>query len=283
MENMKNLTLKMDNNAQIISLLSRNIEIVNKVSKFQAAVDQLHSNQKKLEDLHALISKDTTTIEKVKHDRRKELEERTMAVIRIMQVFAHDKKKSKLQSRLYHLTSEYVQNCMDMELIKISKKIWMIANKSGGYALTFVDKIKSALNPENLKATNKFEKEFGLNSAMIKNIEEASLSFIEAFLLYEVAMKEKEKVSLKIKKINKQTKKLLADKIDQFALLFEKDKPAFYNDYHELREIQLQKKVKETMNQETDFPDLLLDKDQVNQAAPKLKPRTPRKTNPKTN
>jgi len=280
MKNMKNLTLKLDGNAQIIGLLSRNIEILNKISKFQVAVEKLNSNQKKLVDLHTLISKDITAIEKVKNDRRKELEDRTMTVIRIMQVFAHDKKKKKLQRRLYHLTSEYVQNCLDMELIKISKKIWLIANKFGGYAFTFLSKIKSSLNPDNLKATNKFEKEFGLNASMIKNIEEANISFIEAMLLYLGEMEEKEKVAMKMKEINKQTKKLLANKIDRFALLFESENPVFYKEYRQLRDKQLQKPVKELLDQESNPINILDEEVPMNQVKPKLKPKTHLKPNP---
>ncbi len=280
MENIKNLTLKMEGNALLIDLLTKNIEIVNSVSKFQSALEQLNSNQQKLEYLNALLNKDVTSVEKVKNDRRKALEDRTMVVIRIMQVFAHDKKKSKLQSRLYHLNSEYVQNCTDMELIKISKRIWRIANKTGGYALTFVDKIKSALNPENLKATNKFEKEFGLNSSMIRNIEEANISFIEAMLIYDDAMNEKEERALKMKKINKQIKKLLANKIDRLALMFENDNPGFYADYRELRDKQLQKQKKETNDQKTNFSELLQGE---NQAKPKLKRKSIQKSNSETN
>ncbi len=270
MENIRNLTLKMDGNEQIISLLSRNDAIVKMVSKFQVAVEELNSKQKKLEYQHALLGKDLSPIEKLKNDRRKELEDRTMTAVRIMQVFAHDKEKSKLQAKLFHITSEYIQNCLDMELIKLSKNIWLIANKHGGYALTFIDKIKSALNPENLKITAKFEKEFGLNQDMLRNIEDANLSFIEAMLLFEEAMNEKEDLLIKIKKINKQIKKLLADKVDHLALMFETDHPDFYNEYRVLRDKQLQKQPKEANDQETDFADLLLDDVQLK---PTLKPR----------
>ena len=279
MENIKDLTLKLEGNAQVINILSNNAEIVNKVSKFQVAVEQLNSNQQKLVELHALLSRDITPVEKVYNDRRKDLEEKTMSVIRIMQVFAHDKKKNKLQRRLYHLTTEYIQSCPDMDLIKLSKKIWLMANKFGGYALTFVTKIKASLNPDHSKATNKFEKEFGLNSVMIRNIEEANIRFIDAMLNYTGVLKQKEKVAMKIKKINKQTKKLLANKIDRFALLFETENPDFYNEYCGLRDKQLQKKVKATVAQETDFSELLVNENQLNVTEPKPKPK--RKTTPK--
>lgn len=266
MENMKNLSIKIEGNEQIISLLARNEEIVKMVSKFQVAVEELNAKQKKLEYHHALLGKDLTPVEKVKNDRRKALEDTTIVVARIMQVFAHDKEKSKLQAKLFHITSEYIQNCLDMELIKLSKNIWLMANKHGGYALTFVDKIKSALNPDNLKITGKFEKEFGLNQAMLRDIEEANISFIEAMLRFEDAMNEKEDLLIKIKKINKQIKKLLADKIDHLTMLFEKDHPNFYNEYQALRDKQLQKQPKESNDQETDFAELLLDNNLVKPA-----------------
>jgi len=280
MENIENFTLKVDRNAQVIGILSRHAEVWNKVSKFQAAVDQLNSNQKKLVDLLALLNKDITAAEEAKNERRKELEDRTMTLVRIMQVFAHDKKKGKLQRKLYHLNYEYIENCLDLELINISKEIWLIANKVGGYALTFKSKIKSALDPDLLKATSKFEKEFGLSAEMIKNLEEAMLSFIKAMIPYNQEMTEKEKVAMKMKEINKKTKKLLSNKIDGFVLMFENESPAFHKEYYELREDHYYKYVKETINQEVDFQNLLLDDNLMTPAEPKVKHKKIQDPNP---
>jgi hypothetical protein len=287
MENIENFTLKMDRNAQVIGILSRHAQVWNKVSKFQTAVDQLNTNQKKLVDLQVLLNKDIDSIEKTKDEKRKELEDRTMTLVRIMQVFAHDKKKAKLQRKLYNLTYEYIENRLDLELIEISKTIWLIANKFAGYALTFVSKIKAALDPDNVKAINKFEKEFGLNPDMIKNLEDSILGFIKAMLPYNLEMAEKEKVATKMKEINKKTKKLLTNKIDRFVLMFENENPGFYREYQDLREDHYFKHVKETINQETDFQDLLLDENEMveTKAKPKskLKPQNPQKVNPETN
>jgi len=283
MEKIENLSLKMERNAQVISVLSRNAEVWNKVSKFQTAVDRLISNQEKLVELQALLNKDISVVEKAKNERRKELEDKTMTLVRIMQVFAHDKKKGKLQRKLFHLTYEFVENCMDLELIDISKEIWLLANKFGGYALTFVSKIKAALDPENVKATNKFEKEFGLNPDMIKNLEEAILNFIKAMFPYNKEMEEIGKVGMKMKQINKKTKKLLANKIDRLVLMFENENPGFYKEYHELREEHYFKHVKETINQETDFNELLPIENELDEVKPKSKAKNRQKDNPETN
>jgi hypothetical protein len=200
-----------------------------------------------------------------------------------MQVFAHDKKKKKLQSQVNHLTSEYIENCLDLELVKISKKIWLMTNEFGGYAITFVNKIKAALNPDILKAANKFETEFGLGPDMIKNLEESILSFIKAMLQYKSEMDQKGKVVVKMKKVNKKIKKLLENKIDRLVLMFENENPGFYKEYHELREDHHYKHVKETINQETDFQDLLLDENELIEAKPKQKPKNHQKVNPETN
>ncbi len=271
MENIENFTLKMDRNMQVIDILSRYANVWQKVAKFQTAVDRLISNQDKLVELQALLNKDITAIEKTKNERRKELEDRTMTLVRIMQVFAHDKKKEKLQRKLYHLNYEYIENCQDLELIEISKKIWLVVNKFGGYALTFVSKIKAALDPENAKATNKFEKEFGLNPDMIKNLEEAILNFIKAIFPYNEEMAEKEKVGMKMKQINKKTKKLLFNKIDRLVLMFENENPAFYMEYQMLREDHHHQHIKETINQETDFQELLLGDNEPVETKTKLK------------
>lgn len=283
MENIENFNLKMDRNMQVIGILSRNAGVWKKVSKFQAAVDQLNSNQEKLVELQGLLNKDITAIEKAKNERRKELEDRTMTVVRIMQVFAHDKKKAKLQRKLFHLTYQFVENCLELELVEISKKIWLIANKFGGYAITFVSKVKAALDPENVKATNKFEKEFGLNPDMIKNLEDAILNFIKATIPYNNEMAEKEKVAIKMKQINKKTKKLLTNKIDRLVLMFENENPGFYNEYYNLREDHHNKQAKDSINQETDFNELLPVENELVETKPKSKAKNLQKVNPEIN
>jgi len=280
MENIENFSFKMDRNMRVIGILSRNAGVWKKVSKFQAAVDQLNSNQEKLVELQGLLNKDISSIEKIKNERRKELEDRTMTVVRIMQVFAHDKKKAKLQRKLFHLTYQFVENCLDLELVEISKKIWLIANKFGGYAITFVSKVKAALDPENVKATNKFEKEFGLNPDMIKNLEDAILNFIKATIPYNIEMAEKEKVAIKMKQINKKTKKLLTNKIDRLVLMFENENPDFYNEYYNLREDHRNKQAKDSINQETDFQELLQDENILVETKPKSK--ASKKTEPES-
>ena len=278
MGNIKDFTSKLDGNAKIISFLSDNAEILNRVSRFQVAVKKLSAIQKKLKALNSKLGKDTTDIEKDKNNRREELVAVTIPVIRIMQVFAHDKEKENLQRRLYFLTPEFIHNFLDHELIKTSKKIWLIASKYGGYSRTFSSKIKSLLNPDRSKATIKFEKEYGLHSDMIKNLEEAILRFIEALLLYDGEMAEKEKVALKIKKINKQTKKLLADKIDRFAILFESENPDFFNEYSRLRGNQFRKQVKESLELEADPINILVEEVPENQAELIVKSKTSRKS-----
>ena len=243
MEKFKDFNSKLQSNAQIIDVLSKNLEFLNKKSRFHDHYELLVSNHKRLINLNLLFSKDITSVEKIKNDRKNELLDKTMLVIRVLQVFATDKKKKNLQLRLEHLTPEFFHDSSDMDLIKVSKKIWLIANKHGGYATTFVNKIKSALNPENSKANLKFEKKYGLIPEMIKNIEEANINFIDSFIQYQGVVKEKENAILEMKMIFKDSKKLLAKKIDKFALLFESTNPAFFKEYSRAREKQLQKVV----------------------------------------
>jgi hypothetical protein len=250
MENKKNYIEKLDGYAKIINLLSSNDQILKKVSRFQNATDQLISNQKKLIELHPQLNKDITSIEKARIKRRAELIDKNLPVLRIMQAFVFDKKKKKLQNQLDYLTLDYIRKCPDKELIKISKKIWLMATKYSGYATTYVDKIKTTLHPDETNAILKFKNEYGLKPEMIKAIEDSNIKFIESILLYQGAMKEKEKVALKMKKINKETKNLLSDKIDRFALLFEKESPNFFLEYRILREKQAPEESTKDSDQE---------------------------------
>ena len=263
MENNNDFSIKLDRNAQIIGLLSKYSIVWNNNGKFQHVYDQLVSNQVKLEELNVLINKDLSTFDNEKNIRRKELEEKVLTIVRIMQTFANDKKKMKLQQRLYHLNLEYIQNCLDDELIKIAKKNWLLANKFGGYALSFANKIKAALNPENLKIISKFEKKFGLNPEKIKNLEDALLRFIEANVLYQIELEEKERLADKIKEINKQSKKLIFKKVDQFALLVEIDQPDFYKEYRNLKIDLFSKNDGDINDKNQEIIDLDLDPDQV--------------------
>ena len=256
MEKIKNFHSKLEENAQIIDVLSKNHEILNKVSRFHDHYEVLLSNQKKLIDLNLMFSKDLTSVEKFKNSKRNELIDNTMIVIRVMHAFATDNHKKKLQVRLEHLTPEFLHDCPDLELIKVSKKVWLIANQYGGYSTTFADKIKSALNPENSKANLKFETKYGLLPEMIKNIEESTIGFIESMLQYQEAMKAKELVANEMKMNFKQSKKLLTNKIDKFALLFEKKNPKFYTEYSQAREKQNKKTIAEIVEQELEFQDI---------------------------
>ena len=271
MESINEFSTKLDRNAQIIGLLSKYSTVWNNNTKFQHVYDQLVSNQVKLEEMLVLFGKDLTTFEKELKNRRTELEGNVLIIVRIMQTFANDKKKIKLQQRLYHLNLEYIQNSPDDELIKIAKKNWLLANKFGGYALTFANKIKAALNPEKLKIINKFEKKFGLNPEKIKNLEEALLRFIEANVLYQVELEDKEKLADKIKEINKQSKKLILKKVDRFALLVEIDQPEFYIEYHHFKKDYYPKNDGENTDINKETTDSVLDIKQIGKKEPKPK------------
>lgn len=117
---------------------------------------------------------------------------------------------------------------------------------------------------------------------MIKNLEDAIINFIKAMLPYKSEMAEKEKAALKMKEIHKKTKKLLTDKIDGFVLMFEDRNPGFYKEYRDLRQDHHYKHVKETINQETDFHDLLHVENEIDEAKPKPKPKNRQKANPET-
>jgi hypothetical protein len=274
---MKDLTLKLDRNDKIIDLLSQNIEILNKVSRFQTAVKQLEYYQKKLLDFISRMEKDLTILEKDKDDQREALIELLIPVIRIMQVFAHDRKKENLQQKLYFLTPENIQDASDTELVKISKKIWLAATKFGGYSLSFSSKIKSLLDSDNSTDTIKFEKEYGLSPNMIKNLEKAILSFIKSMVVFQGEKDEKEKLATKVKKFNRLTKKLISNKIDRFAILFESENPDFYQQYCEIRGDKLKKQEKESLDQESDPIDILAEEPPISKVKPKRKPKSPKK------
>lgn len=242
MDKINELALKLDNNAQIINLLSRAVEIVTETSRFQIYVEQLISKQKKLVALNALLCQDITP-NKDKLDSRKELADITFQVIRIIQAFAFNKKKINLQKRLKSFTSEYIQSCSDKELIIISKKIWLIANKYGGATTTPSRKRKYPVNSDNSTVNINFEKEYGLSPSIIKNLDEAKIRFIGSITSSKNDLKEKEKVARRIKFLLKQTEKLLTNKIDHILLLYKTEKPNFYQEYRWLRDNQIHEPV----------------------------------------
>jgi hypothetical protein len=246
-------TLKLDKNTQIIDVFSRNEEIVNRFSRFKIAVEQLNLNQKKLMVFSSVLTSNSTdSSEKSKNNCRIELVSRILPVITILQVFAYDRKKKKLQNQLKCLTSDYIKNSTDIELVKISKKIWMVANKYGAYSLAFIKKIKSSKNIDKSKAIIKLENGYGLVPEMVKNIEEANIRFIESLLIFRGELKERENILNKIKKNNKQADRLLVNKIDRFMMLVDKENSGFYKEYFQEREKQLlsglkEKKLKEEL------------------------------------
>ncbi len=251
MKDFKDFNSKLDGISQIIGVLSKNLEILKKVSKFGDHYDEINQNYKKLIDLHVLYCKDISTLETRINSRRHELLDKTMTVIKVLQVYATDKEKTNLQLRLELLSFEYLNDCSDLELIKISKKVWLTATKVGGYSTTFLKRIKSALNPENSKANLKFEKKYGLTSEMIKDIEEAIISFIESMVIYQQAFNKKINLSGEMKQVFKETKKLLSKKTDKFVLLYQKSNPDFYKEYNQVRELQIKKPLIMPANEES--------------------------------
>lgn len=258
MDYIKLNTLKLDSNAHIINVLSNHIDMVNKSSGFQTAVEQLNTNQKKLEKLYTLLRKDINDTEKAKNEIRISLLKIVSPVITIMQIFAYDNNKKNLAKRLESISSEYLQNCTDLELINISKKLWMSANKFGGYSLAFIN--KSSIFSEKLKSIQELEKNYGLIPDMIKNIESENIKFIEALLHYNEELDEKVKTVRKIKKTSNKIDSLLKNRIDRFVLLCEYENSEFYKNYQEARENQKripvsEEKSSDSITDSTNNPD----------------------------
>jgi hypothetical protein len=268
--------LELDNNAQIISILSENIEITNKISGFQKEILKLNSYQEKMTDLFSQLGKDTLVIEKSKNERRNDLVKKTLPVITMLELFAYDKKKKKLSKRLRNLTPDHIQKSSDYKIIKISKFIWTIANKHGNYSLAFINKSKNTLNNYKSKSTL-FKNRYGLSPEMIKSIEEANIKFIDSLLIYEDELKKNEKIIKKIKRINKQTEKLLLNKVDRYVLIFENENPEFIRKYLKAREKQLLKNTGEDNSNndpENQSKKSSLKKTVAKKVHPRVRPRT---------
>jgi hypothetical protein len=251
MGNIEKLKTKFNLNTQILNVLDKEAEILKTASMFQNAVDQLSSNQKILKDLNVLIVKDISNIEKNKNDIRKELLKSTIMVTLILQVFAFDTGKKKLKERLEYLTSDYIRQSSDTELVKIAKKILLLANKYSGISVKSTGKSKLESKVEPVTTIVKFEKEYGLYPEMVKNIEESRIRFIESMNLYLDEMKEKRKMAINVKVLTKQNEKLLKEKIDRFVLLFEMEKPDFFNEYQQLRGIRAPEKTAKKQTQKS--------------------------------
>jgi hypothetical protein len=64
-------------------------------------------------------------------------------------------------------------------------------------------------------------------------------------------MKEKRKMAINVKVLTKQNEKLLKEKIDRFVLLFEMEKPDFFNEYQQLRGIRAPEKTAKKQTQKS--------------------------------
>ena len=84
---------------------------------------------------------------------------------------------------------------------------------------------------------------------MIQNLEDSILNFITAMHPFNEEIENHGKVVLKMKKINKKTKKLIRNKIDQQVHNFENENPTFYNEYFDLKD-HFYKQIKEALNEE---------------------------------
>ena len=78
------------------------------------------------------------------------------------------------------------------------------------------------------------------------------------------------KLALKMKKIDKKTKRKLINKIDRLVCNLENDNPAFYNEYFDLKD-RFYKKIEETLIEESAFPEILVDENQITRLDPEDK------------
>lgn len=205
------------------------------ISVFNKGIEELSSHTKKLIKLQTLAEKDSSHIEEVRNQYRSELIEITLPVLTILKIYAYNQKKQKLEKQLEEITPEVLQQCPDIVLINTIQTIWQAANKYGGYSLSFFDKLKAKKIAANVKVITKLEKQYGLAPAMIKDLEEAFLLFINSFSIYENELLEKTDVIKKIKKTTARTEKLLENKLDRFVSLFEKKSPDFCQAYTNAR------------------------------------------------
>jgi len=266
----KNSSLKIQSNSQIISILSANEKVTSEISGFQQALQKLKAIHKKTEENFAKLGKVPVSREDAKNDSRNILIEKILPVVTILGIFAYDSKKRKLLKQLKDLKSEKIINCSDNKLIKASKKIWVLASKHGGYSFGLINKTKSSIKEYKSKTTL-FKEKYGLQPEMIKNIEDANIQFIESVLLFEDDIRQQKKMLRKIKKSERQTEKLLENKIDPFVILFENKNPDLFKDYFDERLKHLPAKASKKMavNQKPETKEVPVAKKKIKKAIPK--------------
>jgi hypothetical protein len=246
---------KIESYQSISKVLAHYKKLIENVKGFSDCVEEFNDNISKLLKLQTLAAKDTSLTEDAKSKCRSILIEKTLPVITILKIFAFDQKKQRLTKKLEKFTSQKLQKCSDVELTNSIQDIWHMVNKFGGYSYTFEDKLKIKKIASNVRVVAKLEKNYGLDPTILKDLEEAFLSFTNAFYTYENELSEKISVIKKIKKNLERTEELIDSRLDLYVSLFDTKSPEFSKAYHNTR--LTDKKMKQ--NKDTSEPSSMED------------------------
>jgi hypothetical protein len=234
---------KIESYQSLSKVLAHYKKLIENIKGFNDCVEELNDNISKLLKLQTLASKDTSLTEDTKNKCRSILIEKTQPVITILKIFAFDQKKQRLTKKLEKITSQELQKCSDVELTNTIQDIWRMVNKYGGYSYTFEDKLKIKKIASNVRIVAQLEKKYGLDPSILEDLEEAFLSFTNAFYTYENELSEKISVIKKIKKNLEHTEELIDNRLDLYVSLFETKSPEFFKAYHNTR--LTEKKIKQ--------------------------------------
>jgi len=211
---------KIDSFKSISNVLAQFKKQTEDIQGFRESVDELNKKIKKLDHLQIIAAKDASLTEEVKNKYRSELIDKALQIITILKIHAYDKKKAKLRKLLEKFSSEEFHKSSDSKLIKLLQKTWQVIRKLEGYSVAFSDKLNLKKIAKNTEVVSRLEKQFGISTLLINDLEEAYISFINAFYDYENELTEKIEVIIKIKKNIGDTEKLVGKKIDLYFSIF---------------------------------------------------------------
>ncbi|HKK58346.1 MAG TPA: hypothetical protein VJ937_02610 [Salinivirga sp.] len=209
-------TQKLAMQQKVMECMEENMKGWSHILEMQKDYDRFVKNMKKIQELQPAVHNDTEPIAVNIKNTREKLIAQLLPVLKVLSVYAHDKKMKKLEQKTK--TDRKALNKLSAgKLEKEALTIWKAINK---HQNTNVEEKKST-EPE----------KYGLSQKMIDSLYETIVQYKNLRQNYKEERKAQKKAIESTQDLIRANNKLLKNRIDKFIFLFEQSQPDFFNAY----------------------------------------------------
>lgn len=229
---------------ELINILQKNNNL-NQLGEIRKNLAILAQNQESLVKLNAYCIKDFSQTYKDK-DRTKNVLIPNLLKIGGLLILASDNPK-KIEKKIDKI-SNLLDDISDKKLLKYTQKIISKSYNLLGNSFISDDKWSFKKAKKSIKKADLIIENYGLTMEMVKDLEEAGMSYLRYMVTIDAIKKKREKAVDKITEIIEQNDKILGQRIDPLVNSYEKQDSTFYSQYFKLRNQTEEEKITDVSN-----------------------------------